>query len=152
MNKEGVPLHLHSEYLRWVRFYLDFCQKYAHPPREEKSIPLFLAKLAGKHQSGTALEAAAGAVQLLIRRGRPSTAGVLAHGATAETQVHASPKPDAKPLGERQKEGVSWEREFQDLEGAIKLRNYSKKTFEVYRMWVQKFQAFTRSKHPEAFC
>ena len=42
--------------------------------------------------------------------------------------------------------GSSWEREYRDLEGAIRLRNYSGKTLEAYRLWVRKFQGFVRSR------
>ena len=40
----------------------------------------------------------------------------------------------------------SWEQEYRDLEGAIRMRNYSSKTLEAYRLWVSKFQAFVRSR------
>ena len=42
--------------------------------------------------------------------------------------------------------GGSWEKEYRDLEGSIKLRNYSRKTLASYRLWVGKFQAFVRSR------
>ena len=42
--------------------------------------------------------------------------------------------------------GTSWEREYRELEGSIKLRNYSRKTFDAYRHWVGKFQGFVRSR------
>jgi hypothetical protein len=42
--------------------------------------------------------------------------------------------------------GASWVQEYRDLEGAIRLRNYSSKTLEAYRLWVVKFQAFVRSR------
>jgi len=42
--------------------------------------------------------------------------------------------------------GSSWDKEYRDLEGSIKLRNYSRKTFDAYRHWVGKFQAFVRSR------
>jgi Phage integrase, N-terminal SAM-like domain len=45
--------------------------------------------------------------------------------------------------------GASWEEEYRDLEGAIKLRNYSRKTLAAYRFWVGKFQAFVRSRPTE---
>ncbi|HET7238002.1 MAG TPA: phage integrase N-terminal SAM-like domain-containing protein [Terrimicrobiaceae bacterium] len=44
--------------------------------------------------------------------------------------------------------GASWEREYRELEGAIKMRNCSQKTFAAYRLWVRKFQGFVRSKPP----
>jgi integron integrase len=42
--------------------------------------------------------------------------------------------------------GTSWEQEYRDLESAIALRNYSRKTLAAYRLWVGKFQAFVRSR------
>ena len=33
-----------------------------------------------------------------------------------------------------------------DLEGAIRLRNNSRKTLSAYRLWVARFQAFVRSR------
>ena len=42
--------------------------------------------------------------------------------------------------------GASWEQKYRDLEGSIKLRNYSGKTFAAYRLWVGKFQAFVHSR------
>jgi len=45
--------------------------------------------------------------------------------------------------------GASWEKEYRELEGAIKLRNYSRKTLAAYRLWTRKFQAFVRSKPPD---
>ena len=42
--------------------------------------------------------------------------------------------------------GACWEKEYRDLEGSIKLRNYSRKTLAAYRLWVGKLQAFVRSR------
>ena len=39
------------DYLKWLRYYLDFCAKYNDPPRDSDSLPLFLQKLASKGQS-----------------------------------------------------------------------------------------------------
>ena len=44
--------------------------------------------------------------------------------------------------------GASWEQEYRELAGAIRMRNYSESTHQAYRMWVQRFQAFARSKPP----
>jgi site-specific recombinase XerD len=44
--------------------------------------------------------------------------------------------------------GVTWEPEFESLRGAVAMRNYSGKTRAAYRLWVQKFQSYVRSKAP----
>jgi integron integrase len=42
----------------------------------------------------------------------------------------------------------SWVELYEGLEAAIRLRHYSQRTFEAYRYWVRKYQAFTRSIAP----
>jgi len=37
-----VPGPERAFFLRWVRFHLDFCQKYGQPPREAQSVAPFL--------------------------------------------------------------------------------------------------------------
>ena len=44
--------------------------------------------------------------------------------------------------------GQSWQDEFQKLADEINVRHYSPKTLKSYRLWVQKFQTYTRSKSP----
>ena len=180
MEKAAVLALERPEYLRWVRFYLDFCQKYGHPPREETSIPRFLEKLASKKQPEAARGQASKAIYLLLeRKERPAPAPAEAAGNTNHPERafevpmrEAPPKPRSLPIRhvfspdrvserrepapsvsrqsaiEKAPGGASWEQEYRDLAGAIKLRNYSESTHEAYRMWVQRFQAFARSKPP----
>ncbi|HEY5812062.1 MAG TPA: hypothetical protein VIT23_05370, partial [Terrimicrobiaceae bacterium] len=54
-----------SDYRKWVRFYLDFCDKYGHAPRSGSSLRPFLAKLASKNQSTAQQQQASRAVKLL---------------------------------------------------------------------------------------
>jgi site-specific recombinase XerC len=46
-----VPAGERQDYLKWLRFYLDFCAKYRHPPRDSDSLQPFLQKLSEKRQS-----------------------------------------------------------------------------------------------------
>jgi hypothetical protein len=46
-----VPREQHGEYLKWVRFYLDFCAKYGHEVANPDSLPAFLEKLRSKGQT-----------------------------------------------------------------------------------------------------
>ena len=50
MREGAVPPEVRTDYLKWRGFYLDFCAKYRHPPRDEKSLEPFLQKLAEKQQ------------------------------------------------------------------------------------------------------
>lgn len=44
--------------------------------------------------------------------------------------------------------GASWVWVYDRLTSAIKVRHYSPKTLDVYKIWTQKFQTFTQSKDP----
>ena len=41
---------------------------------------------------------------------------------------------------------ASWVPQYEGIEGAIRMRNYSPKTLASYRLWMRKFQSFVRSK------
>ena len=55
------------EYQKWLRFYLDFCDKYDHPPREPLSLPRFIEKIRSKNQSEVQQQEAAEAVKLFYK-------------------------------------------------------------------------------------
>jgi len=152
MEKAGVADGDREDYRKWVRFYLDFCQKYGHPPRSITSLDPFLTKLASKSQPLDRRQQASDAVRLQIRpsvvRQKSNATLVVGQrtGLPAEEGCNptaAPPLPDAGPGVGR---GASWEKEYGELEGAIKLRNYSRKTLSTYRMWLRKFQSFVRTK------
>jgi hypothetical protein len=51
-------------YLKWLRYYLDFCDRYGHTPSDPVSVPRFIIKLTDKHQSDFQQEQARRAVGL----------------------------------------------------------------------------------------
>lgn len=66
---------------------------------------------------------------------------------TLGAQLRApEPSPAAQLPARSRPLPASWEREYRDLESAVKLRNYSARTLEAYRFWVGRFQAFVRSR------
>jgi len=58
--RPGKPAPQRPDYQKWVRFYLDFCRKYGHPPRSPTSLGPFLGKLAARHQPVEQRDQAAG--------------------------------------------------------------------------------------------
>ncbi len=64
LKSSAVPLGMQLDYRKWLRFYLDFCMKYRHPPRDPDSLEPFLHKLASKNQSKASQEQAAASVTL----------------------------------------------------------------------------------------
>lgn len=149
----GVPLGERRVWRKWMGYYLDFCGKYGHPARSGLSLGPFLEKLESKGQGREQRERARRAVGLLL-----AACGGAAEGREAAGGVGAGSGPghggdprcreDEAGEGARCGRGASWEREYRDLEGTIRMRNYSGKTLATYRMWVRKFQGFVGSKAP----
>jgi len=51
-------------YSKWLRYYWDFCQKYAHAPTARQSFPAFREKLCSKQQSAAQCQQAEAALSL----------------------------------------------------------------------------------------
>jgi hypothetical protein len=67
LDQAQVPSGQRPDYLKWVRFYSDFCAKYGHSPALPTSLGPFLNKLAAKNQSVGQRSQASAAVRLLIQ-------------------------------------------------------------------------------------
>ncbi len=65
--KNGVPVSSHAEYKKWLRYYLDFCDKYPVSEARSERVRLFTAKLQDKKQSLAQRQRAANAVSLYFQ-------------------------------------------------------------------------------------
>ncbi len=192
MQEKAISNRLWWQYKKWLRYYLDFCQKYNFPDTQQNSLPHFLRKLQEKNQTTIQQEQAACAIKLYYqitavtnRNARQKTenrtlandkckSGVarikaphyqvpdhlgqiysLKEAAVAYTQnkpgMHRSVAgrgmaPAVAAALEKPVCGASWMAEYEKLSNEIQFRHYSPKTLKTYRLWVQKFQTFTRSK------
>jgi hypothetical protein len=102
-----VPASLHADFRKWVRFYLDFCEKYGHPPRSSDSLAPFLAKLGQKNQGEDRISQAGQAVSLLynlVKRDPESKRDGGARRGQPQATVAVMPSPigGLRPAG-------SWE-------------------------------------------
>jgi len=221
-------------YKKWLRFYLDFCQKYGFDPNDKYSFPQFNKKLESKNQSEELRKQAHHAVTLYFRsmtqqsgvnsnqnaqvgtyqpvpirtnrvqsnaehRGPqitnferapdprtpvPTSTAVSTQtlGGTQANNHFQAPQNTLLPVtrstsaaqpgsttafsdrtewrnggsdsdGEMSQNilqsGVSWAWVYQDLSSAIKVRHYSPKTFESYRIWIKGLQKYTKNKDPK---
>ena len=118
-------------YLKGLRFYLDFCAKYGHPPRDPDSLPEFLQKLASKNQTPAQQTEAAASVE---------------HFYQLVTEWKAPPTPG----GKQQVQENAWERCFQQLKDEIRVRQYSDRTLRTYRQWIGQFADHAGFKDPAA--
>lgn len=99
LKTSDVPLGMQMDYRKWLRFYLDFCMKYQHPPRDPDSLEPFLQKLASKNQSKASQEQAAASIKLyydIIRNWRDSSSPSPVISKPADA-VSKPIKPDESP-------------------------------------------------------
>ena len=64
LRTRSVPSGIHSYYLKWLRYYVDFCRKYHFHESERESLPHFIKKLEGKNQTQEQQKQASHAVSL----------------------------------------------------------------------------------------
>lgn len=131
MSDLQIPSDERQDYLKWLRFYLDFCMKYQHPPRDPESLQPFLQKLAEKRQSP--------------QRQKQAAVSIRVYYELMTTWPH-SPDADA----ESEKARLPWDACYTQLKEEIRLRQYSRKTLQTYRTWTRQFQEFLRDKDPSS--
>ena len=64
LRNKAIPNSLQGAYKKWLRYYLDFCQKYHFPPIHKESLPPFIRKLQEKKQTKVQQEQAVMAITL----------------------------------------------------------------------------------------
>ncbi len=64
LQSKTAPKSEQGAYLKWLRYYLDYCRKYRTPPKYKNSLPLFIQKLRDKKQTQSQQEQATKAVTL----------------------------------------------------------------------------------------
>ena len=66
MHDGKIAREVQHRYLKWLRYYLDFCSKYGHPPGKTASLPIFIEKLQEKKQAQFQQEEAKQAIEIEI--------------------------------------------------------------------------------------
>ena len=72
--KKKIPQRFHSHYLKWLRYYLDFCQRYRFSESNPQSLPNFIRKLKEKRQTDAQQNQANEAIHIYYEliRSKPS--------------------------------------------------------------------------------
>jgi integron integrase len=155
LRNAAIPKPQHAAYIKWLRYYLDFCQKYNSPHAQKESLPHFLHKLQEKKQTPDQQQQASHAVALyyeLIRfkDSHNDLPSLKKDGLSRKAPPEPSPQTVSSSDEAKPSTGVSWITAYTHLTGEIQLRHYSPKTLKAYRQWLRHFQTFTRKKDPEA--
>lgn len=197
--QQDVPVRQRSYYFKWLRYYLDFCNKYHLEPFKKHNFLTFDEKLRVKNQSDAHRQQAKRAVAIYYkdivglpiadqkiqsetikkvnlqkeiihlndsREMKPSrlpakvtpkisptldsfnkqqavenAPEINSSGSHRENLANGSPDSNLPKLT-----GADWVWVYDSLTAAIKVRHYSPKTLQAYKIWTQKLQPFTKSK------
>ncbi|MEN9222316.1 MAG: integron integrase [Thermostichus sp. BF3_bins_97] len=163
LKAKQIPSARWSEYRKWVRFYLHFCDKYGHQPRDPGSLPLFITKLASKGQTVPQQAEAQRAVVyyrvLLLPSVEPMGQACSESNAVASMrQGRAGANAEVKPtvtkgslLPDKKKPDPiqdPWQKVADKLKEQIMLRHYSPKTLKAYSVWMWKLCRFVDKQPP----
>lgn len=154
-----------ADYLKWLRFFHDFCEKYHVSGDESHRVRSFLDKLREKKQSEGQLRRAYNAVMLYFEMQReiqPSTETItsprmaetytleVTQAATIQQPVNTVRRSFYSEAGYQEKTDSSeWDAVLAAMADEIKVRHYSRKTLKTYANWSRKFQRFLNNKPPE---
>ena len=134
LDRESIPSERKPFFSKWLRYFLDFCDRYNHLPKEKDSLDAFLIKLSEKGQDSFRQQQAAQAVSIYWRIHR------------AEKEL--VPKSD-KQQPAKQDSASKWDGVVLALKRRIETLQYSKKTYATYSLWLRQFQKFTENKDPD---
>jgi hypothetical protein len=166
-----VSSHESPHYVKWVRYFLDFEEKYGRNFEETKVVEGFIAKLASKGQSAGLRAQARRAVEIYQGLDRMVDEAPVAFKLDPDERARVKSKPQSvaavekksntvkrapgktgrgSPLKGKADAGSKDSRSFDNwaelqraMTGEIKRRNYSPKTLSGYMKWVRQFGEFT---------
>ncbi|MBM9518605.1 integron integrase [Desulforhopalus vacuolatus] len=166
LDKKGIALQHIYKCQKYLRYYLDFCQKYRHEASTVQGLEVFLLQLAEKKKDVTTRKEAERAVQLYQEylvpgknEGKSQKNDEITERAvnvdkyitrkdhnrdTVSSTIVT--KPAEKNID---RIGSSWKYEFTELENTIRMRHYSDKTLKSYRKYIRDFQTYTESPQPD---
>ena len=93
--QKNIPEKQHFYYRKWLRYYIDFCQKYGFRQSDKKSLTPFINKLREKKQTNQQQEQAVDAISLYY--GYNSTHYGKTTAFKTKNNVISSKKANAKP-------------------------------------------------------
>ena len=134
MKKAGIPPGTQTAYLKWLRYFLDFCGKHHFEPSDPDSAQAFTQKLSDKGQS------------LENQKQAADTAKVYRQIVTNEFSRTAPTAPKADRESPTSEE--NWSTVRQKLKETVLVRNYSKRTFRAYAGWIERLAQFLPGKTP----
>ena len=172
LKKKVSDVSDHRQYKKWLRYFMDFCDKHHVAGPESERVRLFVEKLREKKQSTEQQKQAAYAVSLYFEIQRKldyETPPVRINTKTASSSIQPPPVNPLPKFYEKREilqtvvssvsepqqskyvvksDSPEWDKVIAELASEIKTRHYSPKTLKAYALWARQFQKFLRNKPP----
>ena len=133
MKTANISVSEQRQYMKWLRYYLDFCAKYKHSAIDPGSLNAFMMKLNEKHQT--------------LRQQRQAAKSVAVYRDIMKTENNDEHNAEKKLMWDSSNN--EWDAVFDQLREAIRIRNYSNKTYSTYANWIGRFELFLNGKSPD---
>ena len=156
LKLNAVDSAIVPEYVKWVRYYLDFCAKnlITDDTSVSERLQFFLEKLREKNQNDEQRLCAAHAVNLYSTMQREEVLPNIHPAETGPSEpsqaIPSSRKSCYIEAGYQvQSDSPEWDKVMESMTDEIKVRHYSRKTLKTYANWSRNFQRFLKNKRPE---
>lgn len=161
LSLRNIPDQQRRNFHKWLRYYLDFCNKCTLDPKVTASFSGFDEKLKSKGQSDVQRMEARRSIAIYYRmigtlqspqapsgnstaknanNPLPSTSsGATNPKSSSQVGLPATKQeipPSAVTDHPLKLTGANWEAIYDGLQAAIKVRHYSNKTWQAYRYWL----------------
>jgi hypothetical protein len=158
---KGVNGNEFTDYLKWLRYFLDFCEKYQITGNDIERTELFLDKLRQKGQTEEKRQQARKAVSLyfdMISGGVDRSPSVQHDPKVQSPEHYSEVSARIMPLVgamesfynvagyQETSDSPEWDEVMCRLADEIKVRHYSRKTLKTYAHWSRQFQRFLKNK------
>ena len=171
LEERVIDVGLFPDYIKWLRYFLDFCSRYPEIHGNYEQIRRFLEKLRQKKQSEVQCRQAAHAISLYYemqervactKKDPPGEDAGMKGNDTENSTVqppiiqdqssekhHDIRASQYSEAGYQQKsDSPEWDSTLAALAAEIKVRHYSRRTLKTYATWSRQFQRFLKSKPP----
>ena len=167
INKCILDKKDHFYFIKWLKYYLDFCYKYKYDNSKNESIKPFIEKLKQKKQTNLQCEQAKKAISLYLSmlnsnieyKVNNKSLPLLKTNFLKDKRQYLKNTPDKNVMSVRSvvsdnqpgyvNPSLIWKKVKTNIENEIKLRHYSPRTLEAYTYWMNNFRRFNKSKNPD---
>ena len=161
LKKNDIAAGRHLEYAKWLRYFLDFCDKYLITNDKTERVRLFMEKLREKKQRDDQCKLAAHAVSLYFEmqssepHSRECATEMGPRLPRTSAPTHLSQLSESRRSSQYRVAGYqetsdspAWDEVLAAMATEIKVRHYSRKTLSTYAKWSRHFQRYLKNKSP----